>query len=167
MGTDSPPPIGVPIESVFDRMAPRLRRYFRFKGFGDEAEDMVQECFRRIIGRRADCPEAYLMRTATNVAIEQWRSRSRHHRDRHVTTDGLELSGPDPLAQLEAADLLRRVEASLARLSPRTRTIFLEHRVDGLTLPELAIRHSLSIHGVEYHLAKAMSHIRRVRGDRP
>lgn len=167
MGTASPPSIGVPIESVFDREAPRLRRYFRHKGFGDEAEDLVQECFRRTIGRRADRPEAFLMRTAINLAIEQWRSRARHHRDRQVSTDGLDLGGPDPLAQLEAADLLRRIEASLARLSPRTRVIFLEHRIDGLTLPELAIRHGLSIHGVEYHLAKAMALIRRVRGDRP
>ncbi|MBB4642713.1 RNA polymerase sigma factor [Rhizorhapis suberifaciens] len=164
MGT-SPTPTGEPIESVFDRAAPRLRRYFRNKGFGDEAEDMVQECFRRTVGRRADRPEAFLMRTAVNLAIEHWRARSRHRVDRHVSTDSVDLCGLDPLMQLEAADLLRRVEASLVRLTPRTRTIFFLHRVDGLTLPELAARYGLSIHGVEYHLAKAMKHIRRFRDD--
>ena len=166
MGTEQPPPVGVPVESVFERMTPKLRRYFRFKGFGDDAEDMVQECFRRISGRRAEAPEAYLMRAATNLAAEQWRSWSRRHREQHVTTDSLDLGGPDPLAQLEAADLLRRVEASLARLKPRTREIFIQRRVEGLSLAELAELHGLSIKGVERQLTKAIGYLRRHYGDR-
>lgn len=167
MGTTPTPSIGLPIESVFDRQAPKLRRYFRHKGFADEAEDMVQECFCRTVGRRADRPEAFLMRTAANLVIERWRARTRQHADRHTPIDSLDLSAPDSLAQLEAVDLLRRVEASLARLPPRTREIFLLNRVEGITRPELAVRYGLSVTGVEYHLKKATLHIRRVRGDRP
>ncbi len=157
------PLIGAPIAGVFAREAPRLRRYFRARGFRDDAEDMVQECFRRVAGRSADHPEAFLMRVAVNLAIEHWRASGRRQ---HVSLEDFDLAGPDPLAQIEAADLLRRIEASLASLGPKTRAIFLQHRVDGLTYPELAARHGLSLHGVEYHMAKAIGFLRRHYGDR-
>lgn len=157
------PPIGIPIESVFARVAPKLRRYFRAHGFRAEADDMVQECFSRTAGRSADKPEAYLMRVAAHVAIDQWRARGKRQQ---VALEDFDLAGPDPLAQIEAADLLRRIEASLAGLGPKTRDIFLQHRVDGLTYPELATRHGLSLHGIEYHMAKAIDFLRRHYGDR-
>ena len=157
------PSSGTPIASVFDRAAPKLRRYFRAHGFRAEADDMVQECFSRTIGRSADNPEAYLMRVAVHVAIDQWRARGKQQ---HVSLEDFDLAGPDPLAQIEAADLLRRVEASLANLGPKTREIFLQHRIDGLTYPELAARHGLSLHGVEYHMAKALAFLRRHYGNR-
>lgn len=163
METTPPSPIGEPVESVFDRAAPKLRRYFRAHGFRDDADDLVQECFRRTAGRRAERPEAFLMRTAVNLAIEHWRARTKRQ---HVPLDTIDLAGPDPLAQIEAADLLRRIEASLAHLGPKTRQIFLQNRVDGLTYVELAAHHGLSLHGVEYHMAKAIAHLRRHFGDR-
>ncbi len=162
---EKPPPslIAEPIESAFDRASPKLRRYFRRHGFRSEVEDLVQECFSRTAGRSAENPDAYLMRVAINVAIDQSRGREKHQ---SVPLEDFDLAGPHPLAQIEAADLLRRIDESLAHLGPKTRTIFLQHRVDGLTYPELAARHGLTLHGVEYHMAKAISHLRRHYGHR-
>lgn len=162
MKTSPVDPGGRPIESVFARQAPKLRRYFRAHGYRDEADEMVQECFSRTVGRSADKPEAYLMRVAVHVAIDQWRARAKQQ---HVALEDFDLAGPDPLAQIEAADLLRRVQASLAHLPPKTREIFLQNRVDGVTHTELAARHGLTLHGIEYHMAKAITFLRDRYGD--
>lgn len=72
------------------------------------------------------------------------------------------LAGPDMVAMLEARDLLNRIQNALMRLSPKTRDIFLAHRVDGLSYNEIAKRTGLSLKGVEWHMTKAISHLDRV-----
>src|SRR3546814_5395200 len=46
------------------------------------------------------------------------------------------LVGSDNIAALEARDQLERLQASLARLSPKSRLVFLAHRRDGLSRSE-------------------------------
>lgn len=68
----------------------------------------------------------------------------------------------DPIAALEARDQLRRLEASLDRLSTKTRSIFLAHRRDGMSYKDIANEAGLSIKAVERHMSKAIAHIDRV-----
>src|SRR3546814_10754875 len=56
----------------------------------------------------------------------------------HIPTDEVPLAGHDPIAALEARDQIERLQASLARLSPKTRSIFLAHRRDGMTYKDIA-----------------------------
>ena len=152
-----------PIATVFIEAAPILRRIFRQSGLGGEAEDLVQECFRRTLDCRARHPLAYLRRTATNLAVEQHRFKVRRSADRHVPADDHELGGPDPMRHLEAADMLRRIDAQLARLSGRTRAVFIERRIDGRSLTEISVRHGLSVKATERHVTKALRAIFRTR----
>ena len=62
--------------------------------------------------------------------------------------------------------MLRRMEAALARLSPKTRAIFVAHRLDGATYADLAERHGLSVKGVEWHMSKAIALLHRAAGKR-
>jgi DNA-directed RNA polymerase specialized sigma24 family protein len=48
------------------------------------------------------------------------------------------------------------------RLSPKTRDIFLAHRVDGVSYSDIAKRMGLSVKGVEWHMTKAIAHLDRV-----
>jgi RNA polymerase sigma-70 factor (ECF subfamily) len=70
----------------------------------------------------------------------------------------------DPHPQLEARDMLRRLEGAVAKLPLRTREIFLAHRLDGLTYTEIAARTGLSVKGVEKQMSKAIHQVRRVMG---
>ena len=54
-----------------------------------------------------------------------------------------------------ALERLARLSACLARLSGKTREVFLAHRIEGLSYKEIAQRQQLSISAVEKHVAKA------------
>ena len=67
-----------------------------------------------------------------------------------------------PAAQewnLEAADLLRLYEAAVDAMPPKTRRVFLMHRVDELSYREIHEMLGISIATVEYHMMKALSQI--------
>ena len=58
--------------------------------------------------------------------------------------------------------MLDRLEQALLRLSPRTREIFLAHRLDGYTYSEIAHRTGLSVKTVEKHMTRAIAALDRV-----
>lgn len=71
-------------------------------------------------------------------------------------------AGPDMTAALEARDLLDRLQNALIQLKPKTRSIFLAHRVDGHSYNEIAKQTGLSVKGVEWHMTKAIAHLDRM-----
>ncbi|WEK02192.1 MAG: sigma-70 family RNA polymerase sigma factor [Candidatus Sphingomonas phytovorans] len=147
----------------------RLLRFVRRKGRGEDAEDIVQQAYCRVAGLgqgnldMIDTPEAYLLKASENLVRDAARARARHAADQHVSDDDVPLQGHDQIAALEARDALRRIEAALARLKPRTREIFLAHRIDGYSYAEIATRTGLSIKTVEMHMTRAITYLHRQR----
>ncbi len=139
-------------------MARRLERR-------DDASDLVQSIFVKLIARLRTAPlnepESYLSRMCTNEAISSARSTRREVRMLDQTADIAETS-VDPFRHLESRDLLRRIDDAVARLKPKTRMIFLAHRLDGLSYQEIADQTGLSVKGVERHMSKAIAHIDRL-----
>ena len=73
--------------------------------------------------------------------------------------------GATPAAQewnLEAADLLRLYETAVDAMPPKTRRVFLMHRVDELSYREIHELLGISIATVEYHMMKALGQISKV-----
>ena len=142
-----------------------VRRLTRHTGCREAARDLTQEAFlrlaqlapvRSLIVRH---PQSYLTRVSTNLVRDWGRSRVRRGIE---TTEGLEITaGQDQVAVLESRDTLRRVEQALSRMKPKTREIFLAHRLDGLSYAEIAERTGLSISGVEKQMIKAIAKIDR------
>jgi RNA polymerase sigma factor (sigma-70 family) len=136
-----------------------LRLVSRYSsGYGD-AEDLLHSAFIRLERYRVDHPvenpSAFLVRTATNLAIDNHRHESfwepcDERRDRQCADDA-------PLQDeiIAARARLHRVKEGLAKLSPRTREIFLMHRLHGLKYREIAARCGISQSAVEKHIAKA------------
>lgn len=60
---------------------------------------------------------------------------------------------------MEAADLMSLYEAAVDSMSPKTREVFLMHRVDELTYREIHEQLGISVATVEYHMMKALAHI--------
>ncbi len=148
----------------------RLLHFFARHGARQDAADLVQESFARLAGARAkkpdtaiERPEAYLSTIAINLLRERARIAARRSMAYHISADEVQLAGNDPIAVLEARDLLERLQVSLARLSPRSRSVFLAHRRDGISYKEIANQESLSEKAVERRMSKAIAHVNRAR----
>ena len=145
-----------------------VRHLSRKTNSADEARDLVQDVFYRFarmggnwpssLGR----PQAYLRRIAANLLTDRARVARRRSADLHVVADEQLLPALDQQRLLESRDMLRRVEAAMARLRPRTREIFMAHRVDGFSYAEIAERTGLSVKGVEKQMSKALVQLDRL-----
>jgi RNA polymerase sigma factor (sigma-70 family) len=149
------------LRALYREHRTRLRRYFAYR-VPTEADDLVQETFLRFLrvtlhdGQPVQKPHAYLNRVAQNLLHEQARCAARRSSALHVSIDDVDLAASDPVAQLEARDLLNRTESALAKMKPATRDIFVAHRIEGYTYAEIAARTGRSLKSVEKHIAKAI-----------
>jgi RNA polymerase sigma-70 factor (ECF subfamily) len=138
-----------------------LRAVRRAVGSNDTAEDLLHSAFIRLseYSNRAavENPSAFLVRTAANLAVDE-RRRVRVRRESPIDIDEmLEIADNHPLPAevLAARERLEKGMAALESLGPRTREIFLLHRLDGLKYREIAARLDITVSAVEKHIAKA------------
>lgn len=103
-----------------------------------------------------ESPDAFLARTAVNLALDGQRRKRRRGGD-GLSVDHEEISDESPLQDevLEARERLIRLKAGLQRLTPRTREVFLLHRLEGLKYREIAEQLGITVSAVEKHVAKA------------
>jgi RNA polymerase sigma-70 factor (ECF subfamily) len=156
---------------LYEAEAPGLVRLVaRRTGNRDEAWDLVQDVFVRLarLGEGSagliERPRAYARRVAGNLVRDQAKSASRRSAALQLVADEGTLAGPDPIRHLESRDLLRRIESAMLKLRPKTREIFMAHRVEGLTYAEIAERTGLSVKGVEKQMSKALRQLDRLIG---
>lgn len=155
------------LDDLYRSEGPRLLRFFRRRIGEQDSQDLLQESFARLA--KADAgreqailrPAAFLNRIATNMVKNRALSAYERARGHAMPAEEADLTAPDLLHLLEARDMIDRVQAALMRLSPKTRDIFLAHRVDGLSYAEIAQRMGLSRKGVEWHMTKAIAHLDR------
>ena len=156
------------VHQLYREHSPSLvRQLTRKTGCRDLARELAHEAFLRLLrmpaGKlcRVEQPEAFLRQVSTNLLRDRGRAAALRLRSQPT----LELTSEhefDQRAVLEARDTLRRLEHALSKLKPRTREIFLAHRIHGFTYAEIAFRTGLSVKGVEKQLSKAIAKIDRV-----
>ncbi|MDC7810947.1 RNA polymerase sigma factor [Sphingomonas koreensis] len=157
------------LDDLYRVHGPRLLRFFARRADRQDASDLVHESFIRFASSEAcrdrtiECPEAYLNQIATNLLRDRAKSALQRSLANHVPADEVPLAGTDLVAALEARDRLNRLQNALMRLKPKTRDIFLAHRLDGLSYKQVAERYGLSIKGVEWHMTKAIDHLDRAQ----
>ena len=142
----------------FRRLTDLLRGMGRSR---EDAEDLIQEAFLRLHiycqTHEVREQEAFLVRTVQNLSVDSHR---RAHRDLYVD---------DPVEALPLLDLrltpdedvavqqrLDEVRAVLDALKPRTREVFLMHRIEGYSSAQIAERFEISVSAVEKHIARAV-----------
>jgi RNA polymerase sigma-70 factor (ECF subfamily) len=130
-----------------------LRRCRQLLHDEDEAMDVCQDVFVRLLERRerlqAQYPSSLLYRIATNLCLNRIRDRRRR-----VPSPGEEqlyqiASAEDPAARSEARMALARL---FGRHPESSRTIAVLHYLDGLTLCQVAGEVGLSVSGVRKRL---------------
>lgn len=157
------------LETLYRAHHDGLLRFIRRRVREERAHDVVQRVFCRLAGlseseqRRIAAPGAYLRRAADNMLRDDARQADRRSAPLHLADDDVALRACDQLAALEARDRLRRLEEALLRLKPRTREIFLAHRIDGYSYAEIAARTGLSIKTIEMHMTRAIAHLDKHR----
>jgi RNA polymerase sigma-70 factor (ECF subfamily) len=129
-----------------------------------EADDLLQDAFERLASLRSSdalrSPEAYLHRVVRNLITERAR-RARFRPADFIPLHEASLPRVEPVQEqaLEAADLMRCYREAVSELTPRTREVFLLHRVDEMTYHEIARRLEISVATVEYHMIRALVHL--------
>ena len=125
------------------------------------AEDYLHSAFLRLEEYRkaneVQTPAGFLVRAAVNIAADEARRPAQRTADPRPIEDFIEIADAQPLADevFAARARLERVKEGLSRLSPRTREIFLMHRVEGLKYREIASELGVTVSAVEKHVAKA------------
>jgi RNA polymerase sigma-70 factor (ECF subfamily) len=156
------------VQQLYEEHSPSLvRQLTRRTGCRELARELANETFLRLLRMapgnlaRIEQPEAFLRHVSINL-LRDW-GRAKALRERSQPT--LELASEeqlDQVAALESRDTLRRLEHAMSKLKPRTREIFLAHRIHGFTYAEIADRTGLSIKGVEKQMSKAIAKIDRL-----
>ena len=140
----------------------------------EDAADLVQDAFLRTVesGREAEvkAPVHLLFRILRNAVIDRLRSRSRA--DALFRADGTGPDAADPTANPEraliASQRLKRALSVIDSMPAKRREVFLLHRLEGLSYPQIAARAGISIKTVEKHMGAAMAHLsREMEGEPP
>ena len=144
------------------RLRAKLRLLLRSRGRTiDDTDDLIQEAFLRMhiycSTRKVEKPEAFLVRTALNLSIDQ-RKRERSSDVETIDLGTLTLLDPQPSLDAVYAGEKRLLhwQAGVRALSPRRREVFLLNRVDGYSFPQIAEKLGISLSMVEKHCAKAV-----------
>lgn len=154
---------------LFAEQAPVLRGFFVRRGANDEAEDLVQETWLRLLrahrsqGEAIGNPEAYLFTVALNLAREQAVRRQRPVQSIEEMGEAVALLGSGESVEdaAERTQRRQRLQSLLGTLPERTRTVLVMQYRDGLSYKQIAERLGVSSHMVKKHVVRGLSHCRQ------
>ena len=129
-----------------------------------EAEDLAQEVLTRVIAydRPAHIRDGLLFEIAANLLRDRAR-RAKTRDDNQTDLENLSAQAEvlTPERVVQGKQELARVMALLSDLPPKTRNMFIQHRLEGLKYWEIAEQYGVSVSAVEKHIIKALSHLLR------
>jgi RNA polymerase sigma-70 factor (ECF subfamily) len=147
--------------NLFEEEAPRLMRFLRRFGPRISPEDISQDAFAKLCAAKSEeiaNPQAYLMTTARNLALNDLRRQTNHQTDARADIETLApAAAPNPESELIAAEETSAAEAALAGLEPHLREALLLHIIEGLTQPEAAARLGVSRRTVQRYIEQALA----------
>ncbi len=148
-----------------------LRFFTRHRATPVEADDLAQEAFLRFASVDDSAapivrPVSYLRQIGRNLLRNEAKSSQRLSQATEPAVLELTASDLDEVARLEARDSLRRIEAAMWTLKPKTRAIFFAYRIEGMSYVQIADKLGMSVRGVEKQISKAIYAIGQALEDR-
>lgn len=127
-----------------------------------EAEDLTQELITKLLGHRGGdfaSPEAYIFQMAANLLADRARRTKvrMQYRDMMGRAEDAGIDPIDPFRIAAGRSELSTLEAALASLPERTRTIFILYRLENLAQERIAEAFGISVSAVKKHVARAMA----------
>ncbi len=156
------------LAAVIEAYDRRLSRYLLRRLPADDVADAMQEVYSRLTrilsaDPQAQLAAAYIFKTADSIVRDLFRRQRVRQHSAHVTIDDhepaqqLASSTPSPFESLLWRQNLAKVKQALDTLPAVQRRILLLHRLDGMSLPEVAQELGIPLRTVERHLSRAVS----------
>lgn len=150
---------------LVDRYEDFRRRLAHRFGSTEFATEILHETYLRLDRGSAELgtvqsPNAYLFRTALNVAADH-RRQAKSRRLSHLeiaTLRGIADGALDPTKAVEARLEVAGLEKALEELTPRRRAILIAARLEEVPHAEIAARFGISARMVEKELKRALLH---------
>ncbi|NMN06755.1 MULTISPECIES: RNA polymerase sigma factor [unclassified Novosphingobium] len=149
--------------ALYHEEAPKLRSFLRRRiWLEDDRDDLVQEAFTRLAASRSASawsnPGAYLQGIVRHLLADRVRSWAKSQSlDPASCPIPQNVAGPDEAAELN--QMRERYRVAIDGLPPRTKEVYLLHRVEELGYRQIAEQLSISIRTVEWHVAEAIVRI--------
>ncbi|MFT3791521.1 MAG: RNA polymerase sigma factor [Rudaea sp.] len=166
------PPCDAGVDAFVRENQADLLTFFRDRGAQpQDAADLAQESWNRLMRYRSDQSPALLrsllFTIAHNVLKNHWRWNALHQLEQPTDFAEFDVASEAPAVerQWQARRCLESLEAAVARLPDKCRTVFLLSRIEGLSNAQIAQRCGISVKMVEKHLAKAILQCRAQVGN--
>src|ERR1700741_1359646 len=151
------------LQQLSERYRQPLTAYFQRRvGSRNEAEDLVQEVFLRLVKRldveTLDNPEAFVFKTAVNLLRDRFR-RGKTQRD-HLAEVGAREPGIEELSPERVFDSRQHLEIvidALQGLDERRLDALILHRLEGMKHAQIAELYGVSVSSVEKYIIKALA----------
>lgn len=167
------------IQANLDRRfrAPLMSFFLRRTGSRQDAEDLTQEVFLRILRRDEKLPndfaEVFIFKIAANLLRDRGRQWSTRQGAEHFSLDGADPAGQTPSALVEdlgpervllSQEALAAALQALEELGERTRDVFVLYRLEKMKQREIAALYGMSVSSVEKYVARATEHLAKIFG---
>ena len=132
-----------------------------------EVDDIVQEVFVKIWESRGKLVDykllnSYIFTIAYNNSIDLIRKRINNNKYlEHLKYSASINLTPNIVSQIEFNELKNQVDKLIAKLPDRQKQVYLLHKEEGLTYPEIAEQLGISKNTVENHMVKALKYLRQ------
>lgn len=162
----------LPREELNDRFRKPLMAFFQRRlGNRQEAEDLTQEVFTRLLGvasiEKIERIDSFVFRIAVNLLHDRGRRIARGHETSSLEDDEAlienlisefrEEIGPERV--LIGKQTVAEVVKSLNELPERVRNVFVLFRLEGMKQRDIASLYGISQSTVEKYIVKAMIHL--------
>ncbi|SRR5690606_1906177 len=156
------------VEALFREYRAPLSRYLAgLLPNAEDADELLQETYLRLL--RQEClghieanARAYVFQVATNLVRDYFRRRKAHRLDQHAALESHSgeraLQEPEESVHLDAT--LARLKAALLALEPAVCRVFLMHRFNDMTYPQIARDLGIGIRTVERYMSIAVASLR-------
>lgn len=155
---------------VQERRQPLLKFLLRMNVHEHDAQDIAQESLARLLRYSASEPAEAWQALLYRIAINLLRDRARHARiERKIGVlqgeaargaDDAVSQEPSPERHASGRQMLERMQSAIEQLPVRCREVYLLHRIEGMTYPEIARRSGISAKAVEKHISRALRLLR-------
>jgi len=158
--------------ALVDELSLPLVKHLASNGWSrDDANDLAQEAFLRMHKAQQSKPldnaQAFLFKTANNLAIDQIRRTRLHNKylrsempPEHTEEDSYQFS-PSPERTTAAKQELEMLYAVVGRMPIKVKRAFLLHRGRDLSYAEIATEMSVSTSMVEKYITEALKALRQ------
>ena len=151
------------LQVVFLNHRDALLRFLRARGATDDAEDILQDLWLRVVDMddsAISSPLPYLYRAANNLMHDKYRMNQRARKRDNEWSEVTRGTGgasdlPLPDRALVARQQLAAVEAHIGKEGPRVFRVFRRFRIDGTSQRQIAEEMGISLSAVEKDLQKA------------